>query len=96
MNIILTCPNCAASFKVKAEALGPDGRTVKCSKCEHRWHATADAPESEETAPEIAEPEAEEAAVAAATDTVASEPEAADPPATPEEEVADEPTAAPF
>jgi Protein of unknown function (DUF3426) len=24
------------------EALGPNGRSVKCSKCAHRWHATAD------------------------------------------------------
>ena len=94
--MIISCPNCGASFNVKPEALGPNGRSVKCSKCEHRWHATADAPEPEETSPEIAETEAEEAAAAAATDPVASEAEAADAPGAPEEEVADEPaTAAP-
>jgi len=40
--IILGCPNCDSKFKVKAEALGDKGRLVKCAKCQHKWHATAD------------------------------------------------------
>src|SRR3546814_908592 len=39
LGMILTCPNCDAKFNVKAELLGPTGRTVKCTKCGHRWHA---------------------------------------------------------
>jgi predicted Zn finger-like uncharacterized protein len=40
--MIISCPSCGASFNIKPEALGPNGRSVKCSKCAHRWHATAD------------------------------------------------------
>src|SRR3546814_3605052 len=36
LGMILTCPNCDAKFNVKAELLGPAGRTVKCTKCGHR------------------------------------------------------------
>jgi predicted Zn finger-like uncharacterized protein len=45
--MIITCPSCGASFNIKPEALGPNGRSVKCSKCAHRWHATADEDASE-------------------------------------------------
>ena len=37
--MILSCPSCSARFNVKAEALGTKGRTVKCAKCAHKWHA---------------------------------------------------------
>lgn len=78
--MILTCPSCATRYMVDATALGEGGRTVKCVRCDHRWHQTpveeaapdaeaeveAAAPESEpETAPEPA-PEAESAPPAAA------------------------------
>ena len=46
LGMILTCPNCDAKFNVKAELLGPAGRTVKCTKCGHRWHAEGEAPTS--------------------------------------------------
>ena len=38
--MILVCPNCTSRFKVKAEAIGGAGRTVRCAKCGHKWHAT--------------------------------------------------------
>lgn len=50
-NIILECPSCGAQFSVRAEALGPRGRQVRCSKCKYQWHAVADPwaiPEPEE------------------------------------------------
>jgi predicted Zn finger-like uncharacterized protein len=37
--MILTCPNCQAQFMISASALGEAGRTVRCSKCAHQWHA---------------------------------------------------------
>ncbi|WP_425407500.1 MJ0042-type zinc finger domain-containing protein [Hwanghaeella sp.] len=37
--MILVCPNCSSRFKVKAEALGDAGRTVRCAKCGNKWHA---------------------------------------------------------
>jgi predicted Zn finger-like uncharacterized protein len=38
----LTCPNCNTQFSVPDNALGPDGRSVQCSRCQHVWHARAD------------------------------------------------------
>ena len=35
--MIITCPSCSAKFAVKAEAIGPEGRKVRCAKCRHDW-----------------------------------------------------------
>ncbi len=40
--MILTCPNCTTRFLLSAQALAPDGRTVKCSNCEQEWFETPD------------------------------------------------------
>lgn len=45
--MILTCPSCATKFRVKAGAIGPAGRKVKCRNCAHTWHAM---PEDDDTA----------------------------------------------
>lgn len=71
--MIISCPNCGASFNVKAEALGPNGRTVKCSKCDHRWHATAEPPEPEEVSREPAETAPAPAAAAETAPDTASD-----------------------
>lgn len=55
----IDCPSCSASFEVKAEALGAQGRNVRCAQCKTTWFAAAPAPE----APEIIAPEALEALV---------------------------------
>jgi predicted Zn finger-like uncharacterized protein len=52
----LTCPNCAASYDIKAEALGPTGRTVRCASCGTKWFA---APEVQERPQALAEPRIE-------------------------------------
>lgn len=36
--MILTCPDCATRFSIKAGMLGPAGRKVRCSRCGHVWH----------------------------------------------------------
>ena len=46
--MILTCPNCAAKFRIKDGALGEKGRKVRCGKCSTIWHAM---PTDEDTLP---------------------------------------------
>ncbi len=55
--MILACPSCGASFRIDAGKLGARGRTVRCSKCKHTWHAS---PEDgrEEAAPPVSGPAA--------------------------------------
>ncbi|WP_420548267.1 MJ0042-type zinc finger domain-containing protein [Curvivirga sp.] len=40
--MILACPNCSTKFRVPDNAIGPQGRVVKCAKCAHSWKATTD------------------------------------------------------
>lgn len=39
--MILTCPECSARFAVPDALIPPEGRTVKCGRCAHQWHADA-------------------------------------------------------
>ncbi len=40
----LTCPNCSTHFSVPDKALLPNGRMLKCARCQHKWFEPA--PES--------------------------------------------------
>ena len=40
--MILTCPNCSTRYLTKPEAIGGNGRSVRCSKCSNTWFVTAD------------------------------------------------------
>lgn len=40
--MILTCPDCATRFLIKQEAIGPNGRTVRCSQCSSTWFVAGD------------------------------------------------------
>jgi predicted Zn finger-like uncharacterized protein len=35
--MILTCPSCSASYNVPSDAIGEEGRDVRCKKCQHTW-----------------------------------------------------------
>jgi predicted Zn finger-like uncharacterized protein len=40
--MIIGCPNCSSRFLVKAEAIGENGRKVKCARCKHVWFQQPD------------------------------------------------------
>jgi predicted Zn finger-like uncharacterized protein len=53
--MILTCPSCATSYFTPDEAIGPNGRKVRCKTCAHVWHASlADEPLELSASPEAA------------------------------------------
>lgn len=35
--MLISCPNCATNFSVPDKALAPNGRKLKCAKCDHKW-----------------------------------------------------------
>ncbi len=43
----LVCPNCSTRFNVPDHALGTNGRSVKCSQCNHVWHARLTGPQGD-------------------------------------------------
>lgn len=94
--MILSCPSCSARFNVKAEALGTNGRTVKCAKCAHKWHAMpegAPAPAAAATPPPAPPPPpaAETAAPPPPPPPQAPAAEEAPPPPPPQPEAEDTP-----
>lgn len=51
--MILTCPACATQYRLKDDAIPPEGRQVRCAACKHKWHqdgAGAPAGDAEESA----------------------------------------------
>ena len=51
--MILTCPSCATSYFTPDDAIGANGRTVRCKTCKHTWRATLEEPlELSASAPE--------------------------------------------
>ena len=43
--MIITCPECETRFKTSADAIGPNGRTVRCANCNETWFVPAEADE---------------------------------------------------
>lgn len=38
----IVCPHCTTSYAIKLSSLGPNGRTVRCSRCKETWVAHPD------------------------------------------------------
>lgn len=61
--MIITCPACDTKFMLSANAMGEQGREVRCAKCSHQWHAMPNqqpAPRAQEAPfvePQISSPE---------------------------------------
>ncbi|MBI1326759.1 MAG: hypothetical protein GC136_03855 [Alphaproteobacteria bacterium] len=34
----INCPSCHTKYDIPAEAIGPEGRNVRCKSCGHTWH----------------------------------------------------------
>ena len=52
--MLIVCPSCASRYELDAAKLGPSGRTVRCAKCDTRWHVEPQepvAPEPQEVPP---------------------------------------------
>lgn len=68
--MILTCPSCATSYFTPDEAIGPNGRKVRCKTCAHVWHASLSEEPLELDAPADSKP-AEKASLAEKPDAKA-------------------------
>ena len=86
--MLIVCPSCSTGYQIGPTALGPAGRSVRCSQCKNTWFAS---PESalEEAVPVAAPPAVRVPAAAAA-------PRVAPPPPLPEVEEFDIATASDF
>src|SRR4029079_15160885 len=37
--MLIACPNCQTSYQLADVAIGPNGRSVRCSRCQNQWRA---------------------------------------------------------
>jgi predicted Zn finger-like uncharacterized protein len=74
--MILTCPSCDTRYSVDGAKFPAQGRTVRCAKCGHSWHAEPEPAfhESDTVAAEPVAAPASQEPVAAPVETVAADP----------------------
>lgn len=62
MSIVLSCPSCSTRYRADPQAIGANGRRVRCASCSYVWTAEVEDPAelpALEPAPVAAEPEPE-------------------------------------
>lgn len=52
--MIIACPACSTRYVVPDNAIGVDGRTVRCAKCKHSWFQEGASPASVSTSEDLA------------------------------------------
>lgn len=78
--MLIVCPSCTSQYELDAAKLGPEGRKVRCARCQTQWHVDAGAalppaPSPEETQALLAEELERAAAIDAEVTAVAAEAE---------------------
>lgn len=73
--MIIACPECNTRYVVPDEAIGLEGRTVRCAKCKHSWYQEGTAVEAAPPAQPTPEPTREPAPEPARAPVAEPEPE---------------------
>jgi predicted Zn finger-like uncharacterized protein len=59
--MLIVCPTCSTGYQIGPTALGPSGRTVRCSHCKNTWFASPESALEEAVVTAAAPPPAERA-----------------------------------